>query len=238
MGAFTWAFDDQRCPSTSEVQRRGGGWSECPSCFCHVRKFFPFKAVDTPRCPIREAWTLSLCLSSGVSDIEVGCGQVTTGISSGWENARPETRVSKSWVGWGYTVNLHTEIKGCGLGTSVFCQNKWKSWMCAFSVVSDSLWLHGLQPIRILCPWDSSGKNTGARRIPFSRGSSGTKDWTHVSCTVGIFFTHWAIGEAPSWRGWRKRKKCCSSTAEVQVAKVGRSFQMVVSSVKRCWKAG
>ena len=29
------------------------------------------------------------------------------------------------------------------------------------SVVSHSLWPHGLQPARILCPWDSPGKNTG-----------------------------------------------------------------------------
>ena len=33
--------------------------------------------------------------------------------------------------------------------------------MCACSVVSDSLWLHGLQPARLLCPWDFPGKNTG-----------------------------------------------------------------------------
>ena len=25
----------------------------------------------------------------------------------------------------------------------------------------DSLWRHGLQPARLLCPWDSPGKNTG-----------------------------------------------------------------------------
>ena len=30
------------------------------------------------------------------------------------------------------------------------------------SVVSDSLQLHGLQPTRLLCPWDSPGKNIGA----------------------------------------------------------------------------
>ena len=30
------------------------------------------------------------------------------------------------------------------------------------SVVSYSLRLHGLQPAWVLCPWDSSGKNTGA----------------------------------------------------------------------------
>ena len=29
------------------------------------------------------------------------------------------------------------------------------------SVVSDSLWPCGLQPSRLLCPWDSPGKNTG-----------------------------------------------------------------------------
>ena len=29
------------------------------------------------------------------------------------------------------------------------------------SVMSDSLWPHGLLPARPLCPWDSPGKNTG-----------------------------------------------------------------------------
>ena len=29
------------------------------------------------------------------------------------------------------------------------------------SVMSDSLRPHGLQPARLLCPWDSPGKNTG-----------------------------------------------------------------------------
>ena len=29
------------------------------------------------------------------------------------------------------------------------------------SIMSDSLRLHGLQPTRPLCPWDSPGKNTG-----------------------------------------------------------------------------
>ena len=29
------------------------------------------------------------------------------------------------------------------------------------SVVSDSLRLHGLWPARLLCPWNSPGKNTG-----------------------------------------------------------------------------
>ena len=32
--------------------------------------------------------------------------------------------------------------------------------MFCHSVVSNSLWPHGLQPARLLCPWDSPGKNT------------------------------------------------------------------------------
>ena len=34
-------------------------------------------------------------------------------------------------------------------------------WVLTCSVVSDSLRPHGLQPTRLLCPWDSPGKNTG-----------------------------------------------------------------------------
>ena len=34
--------------------------------------------------------------------------------------------------------------------------------MCiSCSVVSGSLWHHGLQPARLLCPWNSPGRNTG-----------------------------------------------------------------------------
>ena len=43
------------------------------------------------------------------------------------------------------------------------------------SVVSDSLTPQGLQPARLLCPWDSPGKNTGV-------GSP--------SLLQGIFLTH------------------------------------------------
>ena len=35
---------------------------------------------------------------------------------------------------------------------------KWK-WSC--SVVSDSLWPHGLWPVRLFCPWDFPGRSTG-----------------------------------------------------------------------------
>ena len=52
-------------------------------------------------------------------------------------------------------------------------KDSWKIWLyfisvcvctCASaccSVVSDSLWPHGLKPARLLCPWNFPGKNTG-----------------------------------------------------------------------------
>ena len=42
---------------------------------------------------------------------------------------------------------------------------------------------------RLLCPWDSAGKNTGVVAIPFSRGSSPPRDRTWVSRIAGRCFT-------------------------------------------------
>ena len=36
----------------------------------------------------------------------------------------------------------------------------WQACVLSCSVMSDSLWPHGLKPTRLLCPWDSPGKNT------------------------------------------------------------------------------
>ena len=37
----------------------------------------------------------------------------------------------------------------------------------------------------------------GLVAYPFSRGSSGPRNWTRVSCIAGEFFTSWATREAP-----------------------------------------
>ena len=53
------------------------------------------------------------------------------------------------------------------------------------SVMSDSLWPHGLQPATPLCPWDSPGRNTG------------------VGCHTllqGIFPTQGSKPGLPHWR--------------------------------------
>ena len=38
------------------------------------------------------------------------------------------------------------------------------NWKWSYSVMSDSLRPHGLQPTRLLCPWDFLGKSTGVGR--------------------------------------------------------------------------
>ena len=56
--------------------------------------------------------------------------------------AMPETQVRS--LDWGLPLEK---------GMATCCQ--------VASVVSDSVWPHGLQPTRLLHPWDSPGKNTG-----------------------------------------------------------------------------
>ena len=71
--------------------------------------------------------------------------------------------------------------------------------MLSCLVVSNSFRPQGLWPARLLCPWDSPGKNTEWVVMPSSRGSSWLKNQTCTSCAScieGGFFTHWATWKA------------------------------------------
>ena len=48
-------------------------------------------------------------------------------------------------------------------------------WSIGCSRMSDSLWTHGLEPARLLCPWDSPGKNTGVRSHSLPQGIFSTQ---------------------------------------------------------------
>ena len=48
---------------------------------------------------------------------------------------------------------------------------------------------HWLQRTKLLCPWNSPGKNTGVGSHSLLQGSSPPRDWTQVSCLAGRFFT-------------------------------------------------
>ena len=61
-------------------------------------------------------------------------------------------------------IREEKEIKGIQIRKISHClPMTWFYACCCYvaSVVSYSVWLHRCQPTRILCPWDSPGKNTG-----------------------------------------------------------------------------
>ena len=64
------------------------------------------------------------------------------------------------------------------------------------SVVSDSLWPHGLGVTRLLCPWDSPGKNTGVGCHSLLQEIFPTQGSYLFSCVAGRFFTVWDTKEA------------------------------------------
>ena len=60
----------------------------------------------------------------------------------------------------------------------------------------NSLWPCGLYPAWLLCPWDSTSRNTGVGSVS-SRGSSWPKDRICTSLALQVdSFTHWATWEA------------------------------------------
>ena len=61
--------------------------------------------------------------------------------------------------------------------------------LSSHSVMSDSLWPHGLKPTRLPCPWDFPGKNTGVGYHFLLQGSHPPRGWTCISCIANGFFT-------------------------------------------------
>ena len=68
--------------------------------------------------------------------------------------------------------------------------------MVSRSVMSDSLPPRGLQPTRLLCLWDSPGKNTGVGCHFLLQGIFPTQGQTQVSHIAGRCFNLWATKEA------------------------------------------
>ena len=70
--------------------------------------------------------------------------------------ATPETAAHQAPPSLGCSRQEHWS--GLPFPSPVHESEKWK-WSCW--VVSNSQWLHGLQPTRLLHPWDFPGKSTG-----------------------------------------------------------------------------
>ena len=101
-----------------------------------------------------------------------GKGEAATGISwtllsllvmnrDTWHAAVHGVTKSRTWLSDWLELNwipLQIITAAMKLKDTCCLEGKWK-WSC--SVVSNSLWPHGLWPTKLLCPWDSPGKSTG-----------------------------------------------------------------------------
>ena len=122
-------------------------------------------------------WKQQLCVTFLNICLEFKLLLLLSRFSRVWLCATPETAAHQAppslgfsrqehWSGLPFPSPMHESEKG-----------KWSR-----SVVSDSLRPYGLHFARLLCPWDSPGKNTGAGCHFLLKGSSQPRDWTCVSC--------------------------------------------------------
>ena len=58
-----------------------------------------------------------------------------------------------------------------------------------------TLWPHGIQATRFLCPWEFQAKTLQWVAISFSRGSFLLRDWTWISCIGRQILYCWATRE-------------------------------------------
>ena len=76
--------------------------------------------------------------------------------------------------------------------------------------LSNSLWPHGLQPTRLLCPWNFPGKILERVAISYTRVSSQPRDRTHVSCIGRWIFYQESPLRSPIW--WPLRRSFSPQT--------------------------
>ena len=89
--------------------------------------------------------------------------------------AMPSTRGS-SWPSLLFKLDpaslMSPALAGVFFTTSII----WEAcYVC--SILSSSLWSHGLQPTRLLCPWNFPGKNTRVGYHALLQGIFPTRDW-------------------------------------------------------------
>ena len=140
---------------------RGGAWA-CPR---SVRML-------VSRRPLRSEYTNSRSVSFTVT-LRKGSSKATDGSGLAFTTQRHCT-VSRAAAQWdskritGATAGARQDPVGWRWGLGAFWAGMSCPCLCTLvcacsvtSVVSDSLRPHGLKPARLLCPWDSPGKNPG-----------------------------------------------------------------------------
>ena len=66
----------------------------------------------------------------------------------------------------------------------------WVMWSESHSVLSSAFWPHGLEPARLLCPWNSPGKNPGVGCHALLQGIFPT----HGLSPHLLGLLHWQVG--------------------------------------------
>ena len=100
------------------------------------------------------------------------------------------------WKVWGTVSNGRAFLLVRGrVGKGCSSQRVLLSFRC--SVVSDSLWPHGLLPARLLCLWAFLGKNTRAGCHFLLQEIFPTQGWNPWLLRFRRILHHWAPGESP-----------------------------------------
>ena len=144
-------------------------------------------------------------------------------------NSHPHTHSDKSKrtdgvdqldSGLGYGKNIEPGVRWPRLDLSSATQ--WTCHSLSHLVVSSSLWPYEPHPSRLLCPWDSPGRNTGVGCHALLQGIFLTQGLS--SCLLCLL--HWLAGSLPlhhpesaftteSWRNpWPLGFLCCHGWEE------------------------
>ena len=107
------------------------------------------------------------------------------------------------------SVSVSLVSRGCSIcGSSDF--------VCTRAQSCLTLWPHGLRPVRLLCPWDSPGKNSGGGCHFLLRGPSRPRGWSRglpdpglsphllslqASTVEGLPFPPWGTSQSRGWSG-------------------------------------
>ena len=108
--------------------------------------------------------------------------------------------------------------------------------------MSDSLQPQGLQPARLLCPWNSPGQNTGVGSCSFLQGIFPTQGSNPGLPHCSGFFTIWATREAQQrsenhkwWHRFEKTKTQESKIKQPQLRTEWRGLKADCCMLSHVW---
>ena len=113
--------------------------------------------------------------------------------------------------------------------------------MLHYSVASDSLWRHGLQPARFLGPWDSPGKHTGVGCHALLQGNFPTQElnWGLLHCRQILYQLSYQGSPYWPWTGefsFQSQRRAVPKN--VQTTQQLHSFCILVRLCSKSFKLG